>query len=124
MASSAGSGKSIAYAKLLGNEDFVHYVTSKSITFGRTTRKQIKRPDVMLGNNKSISRLHAQICYNEETGNFELVCFSKNGAYVDGMFIGGGYDPVPLDSRSLVQVSAAKSSLEMRRVGTLANPAR
>lgn len=41
----------VAFAKLLGDNNFVHYVTKETLTLGRTAAQS----DVVLGDNKNMS---------------------------------------------------------------------
>ncbi|CEO96733.1 unnamed protein product (mitochondrion) [Plasmodiophora brassicae] len=90
----------VAFAKLLGDNNFVHYVTKETLTLGRTAAQS----DVVLGDNKNISRCHARIAWNPDTSSFELTCLSKNGVFVDGQLSGPSNPPVPLHSRTLIQI--------------------
>ena len=87
-----------AYAKLQG-EDFTYYMQKLQITLGRSSKDANRDVDVMLGWTKVISRTHARIQYNFVTSRFELICYGKNGAYVDHQFCDANTGPVPLHER-------------------------
>jgi hypothetical protein len=91
-----------ALAKLVGPGDLCYYLLSTDVSLGRST--QGGGADIMLGPNKAISRLHAKITYSNHAKAWEFTCISRNGAFVNGMFVGLGYAPVILHSRSLVQI--------------------
>ncbi|ORY43995.1 winged helix DNA-binding domain-containing protein [Rhizoclosmatium globosum] len=58
--------------------------------------------DVHLGSIKSISRSHARIQFNFGIQNFEIVVLGKNGAIVDGNYVGPNSMPVPLYNKSRI----------------------
>ena len=111
----APSPRTLAYAKLIGDHDLVFYLKTPSMTLGRATAEPDPSlptflplsalPDLDLGPNKSISRLHARIAFNNSARAFELACLSPNGLFVDGMFVEPSATPVILRSRSLIQIA-------------------
>jgi hypothetical protein len=91
-----------ALAKLVGPGDLCYYILSHDVSLGRSVPGG--GADIMLGPNKSISRVHAKITYSNYARAWEFTCVSRNGAFVNGMFVGLGYAPVILLSKSLVQI--------------------
>lgn len=100
----ASTSKVTAFAKLVGNNDFMHYITARSVTLGRTVVGGTRKANIMLGRNKHLSRLHAQINYKPELGKFTIAATSKNGIIVDGQLLTPAFGPQVLNSRTLIQV--------------------
>ncbi|KAJ3018312.1 UNVERIFIED_CONTAM: Pre-rRNA-processing protein fhl1, partial [Siphonaria sp. JEL0065] len=91
-----------AYAKIEGR-DFTYFVRKLQVVLGRKIA-QGDDVDVHLGNIKSISRNHAKIQFNFQIQNFEIVVTGKNGAVVDGNFVGVNSHPVPLYNKSKITI--------------------
>jgi hypothetical protein len=89
-ASAATMTRPQAYAKLVGSHGAAYYIMAPDVTLGRSTLGNAGRvgadanADIMLGPNKTISRVHARIIHNSATKTWEFYCLSKNGAFVDG----------------------------------------
>lgn len=94
----------IAYARILGagKGTVDYYVRARSITIGRWGHGsdcQIK------SDTRSISRKHAKLYWDSALDNWMLTCLSaKNGMIVDGAPIAPFGVPVPLKSRTLVEI--------------------
>ncbi|PVU93815.1 hypothetical protein BB561_003018 [Smittium simulii] len=88
-----------AYAKLEG-PNINYFIKSLSLTLGRQASGS-ELADVILGENKALSRKHAKIFYNFMNRSFELQVFGKNGCFVDGLFIQKG-TTVPLAHRTVI----------------------
>lgn len=106
-ASLPAEGNVKAFAKIVGSGGIRCYLKALEVTLGRQqTRvgdpKQV--PDIPLGSSKIVSRIHAKISYNPQIGCFEFRCLSKNGAFVNGVFVRENFAPVPLMSRTLIQI--------------------
>ncbi|OMJ11660.1 Fork head transcription factor 1 [Smittium culicis] len=90
-----------AFAKLEG-PNFNYYIKAISVTLGRQATSQ-ELADIILGENKALSRKHARIFYNFMSQGFELQVFGKNGCFVDGLFIQKGAT-VPLNHRTIIMM--------------------
>lgn len=91
-----------AYAKLQG-ESFVYYVQSLSLTLGRGVAGR-EKVDVDLGTSRSISRVHARIEYDFPLRQFVITPLGKNGIVIDGVPFSQHHSPIPLKSKSCVQI--------------------
>ncbi|KAI9349202.1 hypothetical protein BDR26DRAFT_853217 [Obelidium mucronatum] len=91
-----------AYAKIEGR-DFTYFMRKLQVVLGRKVA-QNDQVDVHLGNVKSISRNHAKIQFNFRIQNFEIVVSGKNGAVIDGNFVGVNDHPVPLYNKSKITI--------------------
>jgi hypothetical protein len=85
----------VGFARLSG-PGVDHLVRKYEVLLGR--RSKAADLDVPLGDLMSVSRRHAKIAYNFETGRWELELLGKNGAVVDGVSCEPGGEPVPLRS--------------------------
>nr|VWP02609.1 N/A [Ganoderma boninense] len=92
--------------------NFTYYLQTLTVTIGRrcvpaNTASTSDNPqvDVDLGPLKSVSRLHAKIEYDEDEERFVLLVIGRNGAWVDGVWSGGG-SKVPLGDRSQIQIAS------------------
>lgn len=92
-----------AYAKLQG-ENFVYYVRTLSVVLGRRVAGCDDQVDVDLGPSKTISRRHALIAYDFGSRRFVVSPLGKNGITVDGTFYEQGHPPVPLETKTYIQV--------------------
>lgn len=84
-----------AYAKLLGMNGLIFYLTEFRTTIGRGPGVDLKVSDDLV-----ISRVHARIEYSPETQAFELIVLGKNGAIVNGEFVGREDQPHALTSQT------------------------
>eukprot|EP00294_Goniomonas_avonlea_P016767 CAMPEP_0114559442 /NCGR_PEP_ID=MMETSP0114-20121206/10924_1 /TAXON_ID=31324 /ORGANISM="Goniomonas sp, Strain m" /LENGTH=315 /DNA_ID=CAMNT_0001744913 /DNA_START=179 /DNA_END=1124 /DNA_ORIENTATION=- len=102
------TGSKSAFAKLEGPH-LDYYIRKVSVLMGRK-RTSAKNPhlDLDLGSQRVISHLHAEVTYNDHSGDWELQCHGKNGLSIQR----GGHrhrilphsKPFPLKSRDLIQV--------------------
>lgn len=98
----ASDGPVQAYAKLQG-ENFLYYVQTLSIVLGRRV-VGYEDVDVDLGQSKTISRRHARIDYDFNSRQFKLSPLGKNGVIVNGILYQSTAPPIPMESRSAIQV--------------------
>mmetsp|Transcript_33367 Transcript_33367/g.55997 ORF Transcript_33367/g.55997 Transcript_33367/m.55997 type:complete len:144 (-) Transcript_33367:281-712(-) len=96
-----GEEKTVGFAKLKGKE-FDFYIQKYTITLGR--RSKSSNVDIALGDNMNLSRHHASIAYNFESGRWELVVHGKNGVTANEKFIAPGHEPHKLTSKERLQV--------------------
>lgn len=80
-----------AIARLEG-KGFEYMVRRDKIIIGRNTSRE--RIDVNMGHSAFISRHHLEIYH--QSPNFYLKCISKNGIFVDGMFVRSDAEPIVL----------------------------
>jgi forkhead box protein K len=80
-----------AIARLEG-KGFEYMVRRDKIIIGRNTSRE--RIDVNMGHSAFISRHHLEIYH--QSPNFYLKCISKNGIFVDGMFVRNDTEPIVL----------------------------
>lgn len=73
-------------------KDNILFITQNLVDIGRNSSKS--SVDYNLGKNNFISRKHLQIQHN--SGEFVLVCLSKNGVFVDGIFQRKNAEPLKL----------------------------
>ncbi|OCH95977.1 hypothetical protein OBBRIDRAFT_830572 [Obba rivulosa] len=106
-----GPSKISAYYSLVF-PNFTYYLQTLTVTIGRrcipsnaASSSDSTQVDVDLGPLKSVSRLHAKIEYEEEEERFVLLVLGRNGAWVDGVWSGGG-SKVPLSDRSQIQIAS------------------
>lgn len=96
-----------AYAKLQGRT-WEYYVQELAITLGRCPEPGSASTgggvDVFLGTSEGISRKHLRIEYSTSERCWELYCFGKSGVTVAGKRHEPFCQPIPLISRSLIQV--------------------
>lgn len=85
-----GKGAS-AIARLEGKE-FEYMIRQSRVVIGRNSSKG--DVDVKMGHNSFISRKHIEIYF--DTPNFFMLCNSKNGVFVDGVFQRKGAPPLLL----------------------------
>lgn len=80
-----------AFAKLSGR-DWTFYISSLQVSIGRGVAKDASQTktldsftgcDIDLGPGKVVSRKHAEINYNQSTGNWELHVNGRNGAKIN-----------------------------------------
>lgn len=80
-----------AIARLEGR-GFEYMVRRDKIIIGRRTSRE--KIDVNMGHSAFISRHHLEIYH--QTPNFYMKCISKNGIFVDGMFVRSDAEPIVL----------------------------
>lgn len=80
-----------AIARLEG-KGFEYMVRRDKIIIGRRTSRE--KIDVNMGHSAFISRHHLEIYH--QSPNFYMKCISKNGIFVDGMFIRSDAEPIIL----------------------------
>ena len=109
------------YAKLLGPSHTVFYLTRPRATLGRKVSypegtlfesgEKVPIADFFVGSSRCISHIHCVIAYNVGNGRtlsrYEVTCCSKNGMWVDGVYISRGTRPYTLRSRSLLLLGDA-----------------
>lgn len=71
---------------------FEYMIRQDKIIIGRRTSRE--KIDVNMGHSAFISRHHLEI--HHQSPNFFMKCVSKNGIFVDGMFIRSDADPIAL----------------------------
>lgn len=71
---------------------FEYMIRQNRIIIGRRTSRE--KIDVNMGHSAFISRHHLEI--HHQSPNFYMKCVSKNGIFVDGMFIRSDAEPIPL----------------------------
>lgn len=76
----------------LDSRGFEYYVRQDKIVIGRRTSKE--RIDVNMGHSAFISRHHLEIYH--QSPNFYMKCISKNGIFVDDMFVRSDTEPIVL----------------------------
>lgn len=115
---SAESGDIQAYAKLQG-ADWSYFVQKLSINLGRSdepckigglnvpAESSSGALDVHLSDSDEVSRRHLRIDYNFSTQQWELTCFGRQGVIVDGIVHETFCRPIPLDSRSEIQIGSS-----------------
>ena len=106
------------YAKLVGPSHTVFYLTRPRATLGRKVSysegtlyesgEKVPIADFFVGSSSSISRIHCLISYQvgsgRELSHYDVHCSSKNGMWVDGVFITPDSGPYMLRSRSLLMI--------------------
>ncbi|CAI4064418.1 forkhead family transcription factor FKH1 SKDI_09G0390 [Saccharomyces kudriavzevii IFO 1802] len=108
-----------AYAKIAGC-DWTYYVQKLEVTIGRNTDNLSlnnvsgavakKNIDIDLGPAKIVSRKHAAIRFNLESGSWELQIFGRNGAKVNFRRIATGPDSAPtvLQSGCIIDIGGVQ----------------
>jgi len=110
-----GDELQVGFAKLQGAR--MEYVIQKhTVSMGRHSKTS--NVDLVLGDNMNLSRHHADIAFNFDSGCFELQVKGKNGVSVAGKFVPAGSDPIPLRSQDLVQVADMQFYFLLPPVGT------
>lgn len=93
----------IGYAKLQGAGkgavDFL--VRFQSVTIGRTG---FGNDCELKSDAKLVSRQHARLFWDEKIDRWCLTCLSKNGLMVDGTPVASSAPPMPLKSKSLIEI--------------------
>lgn len=69
---------------MLSHESQVLYITETCTEIGRNSSTSSVHFHV--AKNSFVSRKHLKIIFNEQTGDFYLICLSKNGVFIDHMF--------------------------------------
>lgn len=100
-----------AYAKLLGKmeggQELEKFLTNFPVKLGRAPDDGGKTT-LQIGDNKSISRAHAQVDWNSDKGYFEMKCLGKNGITVDQMLYKPENIPAPLRQNSAVKIGGSR----------------
>lgn len=81
-----------AIARLGGARGFEYMVRQDKIIIGRRTSRE--KIDVNMGHSAFISRHHLEIYH--QSPHFFMKCISKNGIFVDGLFIRSDAEPIAL----------------------------
>lgn len=76
----------------LESRDFEYMVRQDKIIIGRRTSRE--KIDVNMGHSAFISRHHLEIYH--QSPHFYMKCVSKNGIFVDGLFIRSNAEPIAL----------------------------
>jgi hypothetical protein len=101
-----------AYAKLLGqtgDDDMItKFITSYPVKLGRTKEEGEEQNRIQIGTSKSISREHAEIDWNPDTGHFEIKCLGKNGITVNQMLYKPDNVPAKLTQHSAVKIGDSR----------------
>ena len=109
------------YAKLIGPAHTVFYLTRPRATLGRKVNyaegtlyesgELVPIADFFVGSSPSISRIHCVLSYNVGNGRqqsrYEVTCCSKNGMWVDGVYVTRDVGPYVLRSRALLLIGDA-----------------
>ncbi|KAF0694727.1 Aste57867_14403 [Aphanomyces stellatus] len=81
----------LAYAKLAGklgeSEKFEALITQLPVDLGRGSLTEPTSGKICLGEQMSVSRVHARINWNAEKTCFELECLGKNGLFAGGAIL-------------------------------------
>lgn len=78
--------------RLVSNNN-VFFIREHTVDIGRNSSTSRVNFNV---NNIFVSRKHLQIIYNPPNGDFYMVCLSKNGVFLDGIFTRKSGEPVKL----------------------------
>lgn len=78
--------------RLVSNNNVLHF-SEHTVDIGRNSSTSRVNFNV---NNIFVSRKHLQILYNPPNGDFYMVCLSKNGVFLDGVFTRKSVEPVKL----------------------------
>lgn len=116
----------------LEGRGFEYMIRQNKIIIGRSTSRE--KIDVNMGHSAFISRHHLEIHY--QTPSFYMKCISKNGIFVDGMFIRSDAEPIPLPKSCTFRfpstniklafqslINEEPIDLKMAQVGTFKPPA-
>lgn len=79
----------------LTSKDNILFISQNLVEIGRNSSKS--SVDYNVGKNSFISRKHLQIQHS--SGEFVLVCLSKNGVFVDGVFQRKTSEPLKLSNQ-------------------------
>lgn len=78
----------------LTSKENIFYISENMVEIGRNSSKS--RVHYHVGKNNFVSRKHMQIQHDSLTGDFYLICLSKNGVFMDGVFQRKSTEPVKL----------------------------
>ncbi|CCE62459.1 hypothetical protein TPHA_0C03060 [Tetrapisispora phaffii CBS 4417] len=100
-----------AYAKISGR-NWTYYVKDLEVVFGRNTNPptgtktiDIKNDvNIDLGPSKVVSRKHAVLRFNMQSGHWEIYVLGRNGAKVDFEKVNGKAAPYELKSGSILEI--------------------
>ncbi|KAI8810532.1 hypothetical protein BJ742DRAFT_181395 [Cladochytrium replicatum] len=98
------------YAKLLSPRGCPHppisyHIRKLQVSLGRSVGPAAEDVDIHLGDTKSISRKHARIQYNFETGCFEIAILGSNGLWINDEYCPREAQPIPLLHRTKIDIS-------------------
>lgn len=105
-----------AFAKLSGR-DWTYYISSLRVSIGRgqpsassNSAKQQSGCDIDLGPAKIVSRRHAEIVYNQSTGNWELHVNGRNGAKINFTKVDSGVQSpnIQLFSGTIIDINGTQ----------------
>lgn len=97
-----------AFAKLQGR-GWDYYVQKLAIVLGRSPEMGASHDiDVFLGPHEGISKKHLRIEFNSTGQRWDLFCFGRSGVKVNGVKYEPFCHPVPLASKSHVQVESVE----------------
>ena len=113
-----------AYAKISGR-DWTYYVKDMMTSIGRNTSPQDRSVHIDLGPAKVVSRQHASISFNLNTGIWELRVLGRNGAKINFHRIPSGpnTDPVPLSSGTILDIGGTQMMFILPDQGPFIDPA-
>ncbi|XP_063705302.1 forkhead box protein K2 isoform X2 [Culicoides brevitarsis] len=89
----AGSGSGNFIARLM-SKDNILLVSDHTIEIGRNSSKSSVHFHV--GKNSFVSRKHIVLQFDPKSKGFYMLCLSKNGVFVDGVFTRKGAEPLRL----------------------------
>ncbi|AMD19679.1 HCL472Cp [Eremothecium sinecaudum] len=112
-----------AYAKISGR-DWTYYVKDMFTSIGRNTSPQDQSVHIDLGPAKVVSRLHASIGFNLNTGIWELRVLGRNGAKINFHRIPSGpnTEPVPLSSGTILDIGGTQMMFILPDQGPFIDP--
>ncbi|KAI8803417.1 hypothetical protein BJ742DRAFT_777206 [Cladochytrium replicatum] len=80
-------------------------VPKLQVSLGRSVGPAAEDVDIHLGDTKSISRKHARIQYNFETGCFEIAVLGSNGLWINGENYPREVQPISVLHRTKIDIS-------------------
>lgn len=86
--------KNNSFLGRLSSKDHIFYIRENIVEIGRNSSKSIVHYHV--GKNNFVSRKHLQVQHDIVSGEFYLICLSKNGVFLDGVFQRKSIEPVKL----------------------------
>ncbi|AET40151.1 uncharacterized protein Ecym_5396 [Eremothecium cymbalariae DBVPG len=112
-----------AYAKISG-KDWTYYVKDMITSIGRNTSPQDHSIHIDLGPAKVVSRQHASISFNLNTGIWELRVLGRNGAKINFHRIPSGpnTNPVPLSSGTILDIGGTQMMFILPDQGPFIDP--
>lgn len=112
-----------AYAKISG-KSWTYYVKDMFTSIGRNTSPQDQSVHIDLGPAKVVSRLHASISFNLNTGIWELRVLGRNGAKINFHRIPSGPNTkaVPLSSGTILDIGGTQMMFILPDQGPFIDP--